>query len=138
VERPRLPVRIFAGYVILQLPSLALLVLILILVRRWIDLPEWLVWCFVAVWAAKEVMMFPSVWRSYSHKIRGGSTSLIGARGIAEERLDPSGYVRVNDELWRAKVPQGIRPVLKGENVRVRAIDGLTLLVEPENNGNTP
>jgi membrane protein implicated in regulation of membrane protease activity len=132
-----LPVRIIAGYMILQLPSLALLILILILVRRWIDLPEWLVWCFVAVWVAKEVMMFPSVWRSYSQRIWGGTTSLIGARGIAEERLDPSGYVRVNDELWRARVWQGSRPVGQGENVRVRGVDGLTLLVEPENNGNT-
>jgi membrane protein implicated in regulation of membrane protease activity len=139
VKKRRLPVRIFAGYLILQLPSLALLVLIFILVRRWIDLPEWLVWCFVGIWAIKEVMMFPSVWRSYSQRIRGGTTSLIGAQGTAEERLDPSGYVQVNDELWRAKVPQGIRPVSKGENVRVRGIDGLTLLVEPEdNNGSTP
>lgn len=137
MKRPRLPFGIIAGYVILQLPSLALLIVILILVRRWIDLPEWLVWCFVAIWAAKEVMMFPSVWRSYSQRIRGGTTSLIGARGTAEERLDPSGYVRVNDELWRARVRQGFRPVGQGENVRVRGIDGLILLVEPENNGNT-
>jgi membrane protein implicated in regulation of membrane protease activity len=137
VRRSRLPVRIIAGYAILQLPSLALLILILILVRRWIDLPEWLVWCFVALWAAKEVMMFPSVWRSYSQRIRGGTTSLIGARGIAEERLDPTGYVRVNDELWRARVPQGIRSVKQGENVLVRGIEGSTLLVEPENSGNT-
>jgi membrane protein implicated in regulation of membrane protease activity len=136
MKRSRLPVQIFAGYVILQLPSLALLILILILVRRWIDLPEWLVWSFVAIWAAKEVMMFPFVWRSYSQRIRGGTTSLIGARGTAEERLDPSGYVRVNDELWRARARKGTRHIRQGENVRVRGIDGLTLVVEPENNGN--
>jgi hypothetical protein len=59
MKKPRSPLRVIAGYAILQLPSLALLVLILIFVKRWIDLPEWLVWCFVAIWAAKEVMMFP-------------------------------------------------------------------------------
>jgi membrane protein implicated in regulation of membrane protease activity len=132
MKKWRLHFRLIAGYVILQLPSVALLILILILVWRWIDLPEWLVWCFVVLWAAKEVIMFPSIWRSYSQKTRGGVGSLIGVRGTAEERLDPSGYVRVNDELWRARVRQGIRPVREGENIRVRGIDGLTLLVEPE------
>jgi membrane-bound ClpP family serine protease len=135
MKKPHSPFRVIAGYVVLQLPSLALLVLILILVRRWIDLPEWLVWGFVAIWVAKEVTMFPSVWRSYNQRSRGGTASLIGARGIAEERLEPSGYARVNDELWQAKVLKGMRPVKQGETVRVRGIDGLTLIVEPESKG---
>jgi membrane-bound serine protease (ClpP class) len=138
MKKSRSPLRVIAGYVVLQLPSLALIVLILILVRRWVDLPEWLVWCLVAIWVAKEVTMFPSVWRSYNQRFRGGTASLIGARGTAEERLEPWGYVRVNDELWRAKVLKGMRPVKQGETVRVRGINGLTLLVEPEDKGSEP
>jgi membrane-bound ClpP family serine protease len=82
--------------------------------------------------------MFPSVWRSYNQRSRGGTTLLIGARGTTVERLAPSGYVRVNDELWRARVADGAPPIERGETIRVRGIDGLTLLVEPENKGSAP
>jgi membrane-bound ClpP family serine protease len=130
------PLQVIVGYGILQLPSLALIILILILVRRWIDLPEWLIWCLVAIWVAKEAIMFPSVWRVYKQRVRGGAASYVGARGTAEERLDPTGYVRVHEELWWARVSAGVRPVEPGETVRIRRIDGLTLLVEPENTDN--
>lgn len=60
MKKRHLRFRVIAGYVILQLPGVALLILVLILVRRLINLPEWLVWLFVAIWIAKEVTMFPS------------------------------------------------------------------------------
>ncbi len=74
--------------------------------------------------------MFPFVWRAYDSDSR--TSPMMGARGIAEERLAPSGYIRVNDEFWRAEVMQRDREIAKGEAVRVREVKGLTLIVEPE------
>jgi membrane protein implicated in regulation of membrane protease activity len=39
----------------------------------------------------------------------------------------PHGHVRVEGELWRARCEEGAD---KGELVRVRALEGLTLVVE--------
>jgi membrane protein implicated in regulation of membrane protease activity len=53
-----------------------------------------------------------------------GVEALVGADG---EMTDP-GWVSVNGELWRARSDV---PLHAGERVRVRAVEGLTLLVEP-------
>jgi membrane protein implicated in regulation of membrane protease activity len=42
-------------------------------------------------------------------------------------RCAPLGQVRLQGELWRARCEEGADP---GERVRVRALDGLTLVVE--------
>jgi membrane protein implicated in regulation of membrane protease activity len=60
---------------------------------------------------------------------------MIGRRGIAEEQLSPTGYIRVKDELWKAEVIGG-RAAEKGETVRTHGIRGLILLVEHEGDGN--
>jgi membrane protein implicated in regulation of membrane protease activity len=53
-----------------------------------------------------------------------GVEALVGTYG---EMTDP-GWVSVNGELWRARSEA---PLLAGERVRVRAVEGLTLVVEP-------
>jgi membrane protein implicated in regulation of membrane protease activity len=58
-------------------------------------------------------------------------TRPIGQRAEAVVRLAPSGFVRVNGELWKARVPHG--DVSAGEVVVVRAADGFTLIVERPN-----
>ena len=57
---------------------------------------------------------------------------LIGARGVTTQPLDPSGYVRVGAELWRAVAPRGAARIPSGAPVRVRARRGLTLEVESD------
>lgn len=39
---------------------------------------------------------------------------MLDARGIAKEKLDPSGYVQVRGELWKAEVWGGGPPVDAG------------------------
>jgi len=56
---------------------------------------------------------------------------LIGTEGITEERLAPSGYIRVHGELWRAEVMEGEAPIERGETVLIQRAYGLTLLVKP-------
>jgi len=56
-----------------------------------------------------------------------GEAGMIDAVGVARTDLDPEGKVTVRGEVWDARA-QG--KILKGTRVRVRGLDGLTLLVE--------
>lgn len=129
--------RVVVRYALLQVPAVALLVSILILVQRWVDLPAWFVWGLITLWVAKDVILFPFVWRAYDRDRPDDANSMVGARGIVEERLAPSGHIRVHGELWQAEVMGGGPPIDRGEAVRVRRICGLTLLVRPDNEEST-
>lgn len=75
--------------------------------------------------------MFPFVWRSYNSENGSAIQKMIGKEGIAQEMLDPSGYVRIENELWDASVPENHQPVLKGEIVTVIDVNSLKLTVIP-------
>lgn len=60
-----------------------------------------------------------------------GREWMVGEMGEAVERVDPDGLVRVRDALWRARTNRAT-PIAPGDRVRVVAIEGLTLEVEPE------
>lgn len=124
--------RVVLRYSLLQLPGTVLFVLILIFLQRWVNLSSWLVWGLTGLWIAKEIVLFPFVWRSYDPRGSEEGHDLIGKRGRAQERLNPEGYIFVRGELWRAENLHNVSPVEKGEPVRICGIRGLTLLVEPE------
>lgn len=124
--------RVVIKYALLQIPGTALLVLVMLMLREWLDLPNWLAWSVVAVWVGKDVVLFPFVWRSYDPDFPAHALSLVGEVGSAWDRLAPSGYIRVRGELWRAEVIGGGQPINRGKRVRVREVRGLTLLVESE------
>jgi membrane-bound serine protease (ClpP class) len=63
-------------------------------------------------------------------RIRTQQVGLVGLVGEARGDLDPEGAVLVKGTTWRARSSDG--PIPKGSRVRVRAIDGLILRVEPE------
>ncbi|MFQ5994550.1 MAG: NfeD family protein [Acidiferrobacterales bacterium] len=122
--------RVVGKYTLLQLPATALLILILLLVKDRLHIPTWLVWSIVGFWVAKDVALFPFVWRSYDPGFRAASHSLVGAIGVTQSRLAPSGQIRVRSELWQAEAAPGAR-IRKGQQVRVREMRGLVLIVEP-------
>jgi membrane-bound serine protease (ClpP class) len=130
MERMSRQARILIRYALFQIPSLALFMLILILVRRWVNLPEWFFWGAIAVWLAKDVILFPFVWRAYDRDRLRELQSLVGTEGITEERLAPTGYIRVHGELWQAEVVRTDVSIDRGEPVRIRGIKGLRLQVE--------
>jgi membrane protein implicated in regulation of membrane protease activity len=125
--------RVVVRYALLQLPALVLLALFLFIVRQWVDVPIWLIWSIVGLWVTKDVILFPLTWRSYDQRRFGRADSMVGLRGIAQDRLAPTGYVEVHGELWQAEVTEGGPPIEQGEEVRVQGIRGLTLIVQPEN-----
>ena len=130
MKRPDWPVQAVMKYALFQIPGLVLLILILILVRRWVDFPLWFFWGSVFIWIVKDAVLFPFVWRAYDWSRSKGVHSLVGTEGIVEERLAPSGYIRVHGELWQAEMIREGPPIEKGEVVRIQGNRGLVLLVQ--------
>jgi len=110
-----------------------LLILMLALVQRWVSLPAWFICGLIAFWIAKDVILFLFTWRAYDQSHKGAANSMIGRRGIVENRLAPSGYVHVRGELWQAEAVENSLPIEKGESVRIYGNRGLTLLVHLDN-----
>jgi membrane protein implicated in regulation of membrane protease activity len=122
--------RIVLRYALYQIPDITIFVLILFMLHQWVDLSLWLYIGFVSLWMVKYLLVFTFVWPAYDRPRPGDVKSLIGTEGIAEERLDPSGYIRVHGELWRAEVIGKTIPIEKGQTVLIERACGLTLLVK--------
>lgn len=69
--------------------------------------------------------------RARTQPIVSGREQMIGMTGIARGDIDKKGTVFVHSELWQASSSQLI---MDGQPVRVTAISGLHLTVEPVNN----
>jgi membrane-bound serine protease (ClpP class) len=76
------------------------------------------------------VVGMPSMVRSRFATPTIGREWMIGELGEVVEAVDPDGVVTVGDARWRARTNRAT-PVPPGEPVRVVAIDGVTLEVEP-------
>lgn len=121
----------FWAYLVLQVPDILLAGLILFALYRWAGLPYgWAVGAFV-VWIVKDIAMYPVV-RGVLAPARTGAESFIGARGVVMDPIAPLGYVRLDGELWRAEAVPPRREIPAGASVVVRAVQGLTFLVEVE------
>lgn len=70
--------------------------------------------------------------RSRRRAVVTGVEEMIGGSGNVVEWSGESGRVRIRGEIWRAR---GAGALGVGSKIRVTAIDGLTLVVEPEANG---
>src|SRR3984885_146229 len=64
-------------------------------------------------------------------KVLTGPQAMIGAKAIARTPLNPPGQVEIRGELWQASL-HAPTPLSAGSPVRVRKVEGLTLIVEPE------
>jgi len=79
--------------------------------------------------AAITIILLRLAMAAHKRKAVTGREGMIDSVGVAETNLEPSGKVFVHGELWDARAPAA---VAKGARVRVRAVEGLTLVVEPE------
>ncbi|MEL6892411.1 MAG: NfeD family protein, partial [Actinomycetota bacterium] len=59
-----------------------------------------------------------------------GREWMIGEEGVVVRDVDPDGTVRIGGGTWMARTNRAT-PVVAGDVVRVAAIDGATLEVEP-------
>jgi len=125
--------RVIVRYALFQIPDLTILLLIILALEWWVDLSSWFAWSLVCLWVIKDLIFFLFLWPAYEPSPLGSGRSLIGAEGIVEEELAPSGFVRVRGELWRAEANREGVKVKKGEKVVVEDAQGLTLVVRPKN-----
>ncbi len=63
-------------------------------------------------------------------RITTGTESMVGGRGEAQFDFDGQGFVWAFGEQWKARCTQ---PVRKGDRVIITAVDGITLIVKPDN-----
>jgi membrane-bound ClpP family serine protease len=61
----------------------------------------------------------------------GSFLLLPGSRGVVRQPLEPIGSIHAAGEEWTARSADD-RPIQRGTPVKVIAVDGLTVLVEPE------
>jgi membrane-bound serine protease (ClpP class) len=78
-----------------------------------------------AVWEILQIT--GGIWWSQRRRAQTGGEALAGATGKVVSRCDPFGKVAVRGEVWNARCEGGAEV---GEPVRVRGLQGLTLLVE--------
>lgn len=129
-DPPERAVWTFARYLIWQVPSWLLAAGAGVLVTRLVGLPVGAAALVLALLIVKDLALFPALrvaFRRSSHP-----PWPIGERGQTVEPLEPSGYVRVNGELWRAEArPPGAR-IPARQPIVVRSARELTLLVEED------
>ena len=78
--------------------------------------------------AVISIFLMRFAWQAKLSKVVTGSEGLVGSMGVARTDLELAGKVLVHGELWNARAQQAIS---SGTRIRVREVEGLTLLVEP-------
>jgi membrane-bound serine protease (ClpP class) len=78
--------------------------------------------------AGIAVFLATLVVRTHREKVSTGDSGLLGQTAVARTPLNPAGKVFVHGEYWDATSPV---PVPEGAHVRVTAVEGLRLRVEP-------
>ena len=104
------------------------LVVALLLALFVLDRP-WSVLVVVGALFLEVAEIFGWMWYARRGSAQVGAETLIGARGVVLTACRPRGQVRVQGEIWDAVCEAGADP---GERVRVRAREGLTLVVGPD------
>ena len=92
-------------------------------------LPQPWGWTAIAVAAVVEIgETIAWMWLLGRVPVQAGPETLIGSVARVVAPCRPHGEVRARGEVWRARCAAGADV---GESVRVRARDGITLVVEP-------
>jgi membrane-bound serine protease (ClpP class) len=73
------------------------------------------------------VFLMTLVLKAHKNRVTTGTEAMVGEIGVARTSLGPHGQVFVHGELWNATAQ---REIPQGARVRVRAVDGLRVLVE--------
>jgi membrane-bound ClpP family serine protease len=120
----------FLRYLLIELPGALVVVVGLLLVRRWIEIPTGIVVAVAAAWIAKDLALYPLLRHAYEVDPRTEMEKLAGDEVVVRTLLDPGGFVLMRGELWRAEAAEGERlPVPAGTRMRVESHRGLVLVV---------
>jgi membrane-bound serine protease (ClpP class) len=101
--------------------ALAILLAVFVLEEPW----NWLAVALGATFELAETGVL--IWWSKRRRVAVGAETLVGRRAVVSADCMPEGQVRVAGELWRARCEGGAGV---GDEVVIREVDGLTLVVE--------
>ena len=104
-----------------------LLILTLVLALIFLPTPWNVAVIVIAALCELSVMVF-GIRYTRRRRARVGVETLVGANAAVISPLVPDGQVKVNGEIWEA---HSERKAQVGQNVRITAVNGLTLEVEP-------
>ena len=124
-------VSVLRRYLLFQIPSWVVAAIIVGALREWAGLPLWAALLLFAAYVAKDLVLYPFLRHSYQQDTRTQVERLIGERAMVTERLDPTGFIRVRGELWKAAVLPGSADVEAGSPVEIEGADKWTLMVRP-------
>ncbi|MGD9161396.1 MAG: NfeD family protein [Desulfobacteraceae bacterium] len=114
-------------YALFQIPELAVLIFVILLVRHWITFSQLISYGIISAWVVKDIILFFYTWRAYIPK---KDDIMIGKQGITLERILDKGYISINGEQWSAR-SRSESPIEKGQEILVVERKGLTLFVMP-------
>jgi membrane-bound serine protease (ClpP class) len=75
-----------------------------------------------------SLFLYFKIFQAMRQGVRTGREAMVGKKGLVVEDIDPEGKILCASEIWYA-VTMG-RKLLQGEQVKIRQIKGLRLLVE--------
>ena len=117
-------------YCLFQVPSAALLALVLYLLHSRFGLALGICSAIFLFWLIKDAVLFPLVWRSYGTGGSSGEDGMAGLSGKSRTAIGPRGKVEVRGEIWHAELAPHSPPVGAGSVIRVLRARGMTLIVE--------
>jgi membrane-bound serine protease (ClpP class) len=94
------------------------------------EVSRWLIFGTAAVIAVLFIGGISALFRSRRRPSVVGEQTLIGRQALVRSALDPSGYVSIDGESWKARLGEGTAQ--PGETVTILAVRGLELDVRPE------
>ena len=126
--------RVLIRYTLFQLPETGIIIIILLILDRWINIPPWFVLSFTVLWILKDIIAFPFVWHAYIDPVADSRYPQVGEEGIVMEKCASRGYVIIQGEYWEAEpVEKGVC-LNKGERVVVAGRKGLVLMIRAKEN----
>ena len=112
------------------LEGAAVAAIVLWLLPQWgINIPVWGLILLLVVFGVYQVITYRLGRRALGRKPVVSTEAMVGRYGKATTPLTPDGYVQLDGELWRAS-SVGLHAD-KGDEVVVREVNRLTLLVAP-------
>ena len=120
--------RTVTRYYLFQIPGWVLAAVLVTVLHAWLGLPVWVALTVLGVVVMKDVICYPFLRKAYQLEA-SGAAQLVGQRGVARDSLDPTGYVYVHGELWRARTEPGAATIPAGADVRVVQGHRMTLTV---------
>lgn len=121
--------KIIIRYSLFQIPSLLIVTLLVFTVNHWYILDNAIIVMIILFWILKDILIFPFVWKAYSHKDRDKSKTILNQHGVAVDTINPKGFVKINGEIWQAELVEPNDPINQGQPIEVVEIDGLKLKV---------